>query len=76
MVHVLNLTDSELDATLAAALRPKSQKTAMIVLRAIAEFDEADEPRITAALARLAARPDIGHAGDLVDWRHSEMWHL
>lgn len=76
MVHVLNLTDDELDGALAAALRPKSQKVAMIVLRAVKEFDEADEPRINEALARLAARPDIGCDGDLSNWRFSEMWHL
>ncbi len=76
MTHVLNLTDHQLDEALAAALRPKSQKVAMIVLRAVKEFDEADEPRINEALARLAARFDVGHEGDLTNWRHAEMWHL
>ena len=76
MTHVLNLTDNQLEEALAAALRPKSQKVAMIVLRALKEFDEADEPRIIEALARLAARPDVGYDGDLSQWRHAEMWHL
>ena len=76
MTHVLNLTDNQLEEALAAALRPKSQKVAMIVLRAVKEFDEADEPRINEALDRLAKRPDIGHEGDLSHWQHAEMWHL
>ncbi len=76
MTHVLNLTDNQLEVALAAALRPKSQKVAMIVLRAVKEFDEADEPRINEALTRLAARPDVGHDGDLSRWQQAEMWHL
>ena len=76
MTHVLNLTDNQLEEALAAALRPKSQKVAMVVLRAVKEFDEADEPRINEALDRLARRPDVGHEGDLSRWQHAEMWHL
>jgi hypothetical protein len=76
MTHVLNLSDEQLEEALAAALRPKSQKVAMIVLRAVKEFDEADEPRINEALDRLARRPDVGHEGDLSRWQQAEMWHL
>jgi predicted transcriptional regulator len=67
------LTDDELDARLLAQAKARGQKVAMIVGKALRDYETWDAGRITERVVALVAAGKLESAGDVRNWRFSEV---